>query len=82
MQPSLGRADECSTWGMGGQASAAITSGQPKEVGSRTQDRFTMLASTGPLLDSVGVCRALMHWGLGVWIWRGTRVGRAVAAQQ
>lgn len=41
-----------------------------------------MLASTGPLLDSVGVCRALMHWGLGVWIWRGTRVGRAVAAQQ
>ena len=24
-----------------------------------------MLASTGPLLDLVGVRRALMHWGLG-----------------
>ena len=41
---------------LGGQASAAITSGQPKEVGSRTQDGLTMLASTGPLLDLVCVC--------------------------
>lgn len=68
-------------WGMGGQASAAITSGQPKEVGSRTQDGLTMLASTGPLLDLVCVQGSGALGTRGVDLEEGgTRVGRAAAA--